>query len=188
MEHDRDWSILDVIVKNHSEITEVSLNDDLEISMDSISEDFCSQPALYAYWATLATQARSLMRTKKLEVSSKEEYIKKTLVGTLDGKVRAELELAGEKITESKVTNGIYAHPDYLQAVDELRAMQADLAECQDTVEYLQVAVEALNQRKDMLISLGAQMRQEIDNTDLTIKAQEIVGANRRRKPIQSKS
>ena len=87
----------------------------------------------------------------------------------------------GEKITEQKVLNGIYYSTEYRDEMSNLYELKEELLELQSQLSVLDIARESMNQRKDMLISLGAQLRQEGNNLDLTInqmssKASEIVG------------
>lgn len=166
----KDMSILEISVKTKKSETLADLGKDLAIDSANINESFCSQPALYAWWATVAAQAKALADKKKMEVDRQDEYIKKTLVGELDAEIRQELEMNGEKVTEGKVTNAIYVHPKYKEELTELYALKEELLELQGQVTTLEIAKEAMNQKKDMLISLGAQLRQEGNNVELTLK------------------
>lgn len=178
---ERDWSVLEVNVKTRNLEQRMNLGDDLAIEVGDINKSFCDQPAKFAWWATVAAQARSLYEHKREEVSRKEDYIRKSLVGQLDAVVRRDLELNGEKVTEAKVEKGIYAHKDYEEACQELYELRDEMLELQENYLMLEAAKTALDQRKDMLISLGAQIRQEGNNADLTIRerANNIVKATR---------
>lgn len=180
----KDMEILEIRVKTKKADRIVDLAEDLKIDSANINEAFCNQPALYAWWATVAAQAKALADRKRLEVDRQEEYLKKTLMGELDAEVRQELEMNGEKITESKVLNGIYVHPSYKEELATLYSLRDELQELQEQCTTLDTAREALNQRKDMLISLGAQLRQEGNNVDLSIKqmadkAKGVIGSKR---------
>lgn len=177
------FSILNIEVKTQSSTHQVNLGEDLLIEPEHMNEAFIEQPAKFAYWATVALQAKSLVDKKKLEVDKQEDYLKKNLIGELDGEVRKELELNGEKVTEAKVTNGIYTHERYQEEQSKLYHLKDELLELQNKFAILDIAKESMNQRKDMLISLGAQLRMESNNTDLTIKAEaakKIIGGNKR--------
>lgn len=186
---DRDMSILELNVKTKTSENTVDLGQDLKINSADINQDFCDQPAKFAWWATVAVQAQALADRKKMEVDKQDEYIRKTLIGELDSEVRMEMEINGEKATETKVTNRIYVHEKYTKEVKKLYELKDELLELQHQSAVLQVAKEAMIQRKDALISLGAQLRTEGNNsTDLSIKAaqaSEIVGSGKRgRKPV----
>ena len=181
----RDMEILEISVKTKKSENTVDLAEDLKIDSANINEAFCEQPAKYAWWATVAAQAKALVDRKKLEVDRKDDFIRKTLIGELDAEVRQELEMNGEKVTETKVTNSIYCHPRYKEEIGELYALKSELNALQQNLTTLEIAKESMNQRKDMLISLGAQLRQEGNNVDLSLrqmsdKANGVVGSRRR--------
>ena len=184
---DRDTSFLMIEVKTKTSVTQVDLNEDLRIDPMNISADFCEQPAKYAYWATVTAQAKSLVERKRLEVEKLEDYLKKTLVGELDGEVRRELEMNGEKITETKVVNGIFVHPKYVETQEKLYSLKEELVDLQQKFAVLDIARDAMNQRKDMLISLGAQLRVEGNNADVFIKdkAAEVVKSSRQKRNME---
>lgn len=138
-----------------------NLAEDLRITPDDIKGDYINHPAKFAYWAVVAAQARAALDKKKLEVDRQDEFIKKTLLGKLDKRVRDELDDAGIRITEAKVTAGIYSHARYLAAMEELHTLQGEYLELQRQYNLLSAAKDAMVHRKDMLVSLGAQLRQE---------------------------
>ena len=182
---DRDTSMLQITVKTRNSENNVDLLKDLKIYEEDINHDFCEQPAKFAWWSTVAAQAQALVDRKKLEIEQQEEYLKKTLMGELDAEVRQELEMNGEKITETKVTNGIYIHPRYNEHKEILYELKKELLELQENSTILNIAKEAMIQRKDALISLGAQLRTEASNLDMKImqeKAREIVGGRKNNK------
>lgn len=168
--NEKDWSILEVSIKTSKGMSNVDLGEDLHIDMYNINDAFLTQPAKYAWWATCYVQAKALADRKKLEVEQYEEYMKKTLVGELDQKVRLYMAECGEKITESKVTSAIYCHEDYKNAQETYFELKHELVNLQKQANVLEIAKESMNQRKDALISLGAQLRQEGVNSDLYLK------------------
>lgn len=179
----KDMEILEICVKTKSSETNINLAEDLAIDAININEAFCEQPAKFAWWATVAAQAKALVEHKKSEVERTEDYLKKTLMGELDAEVRASLEMNGEKVTESKVANGIYVHPKYKETQEKLYKLKDELLELQQKFAVLDIAKESMNQRKDMLISLGAQLRLEGNNTELVVKekaAAEVIKNNRK--------
>lgn len=167
---EKDMGILEITVRTRSSENTVDLAEDLAIDTMDINKAFCEQPAKYAWWATVAAQAKALVERKKSEVEKLDDYLKKTLVGELDSEVRMTLEMNGEKVTETKVTNGIFAHPKYKSSQKELYALKDELLELQQRYAVLDIAKDAMNQRKDMLISLGAQLRQEGGNAEVYLK------------------
>ena len=149
--------------------TKVNLEADLAISTENINQAFMEQSAKFAYWATLAAQAKSLVEQKKLEVDKQDDYMRKTLIGELDSKVREDLDNEGIKITESKVQARIYASPQYKVEAETLSRLKQELVELQKQLYLMDVAKESMEQRKDMLVSLGAMIRANV-TSDLVIK------------------
>ena len=142
------------------------LEKDLKFTEEHLNTAYIEQASKFAFWATLAVQAKAKVDKKKLEIDQKEAYIKKTLMGKLDAFVRHKLADAGKRITEAQVINEIYVQPEYLTACDELWTLQEELSELQLQSGLLSTAKEAMIQRKDMIISLGANLRQEINNIE----------------------
>lgn len=168
--------------------TETELGDDLAIDPGDINQSFIDQPGKFAWWAVMAAKARAKADRLKVAAEKQDDFIRKTLVGTLDSKVRQELELDGEKITESKVTSGIYKHADYIAAVDEYNKLREQWVQANEDASVLEAARDAMYQRKDMLISLGANMRMDMSNVELSMKKQQVADTIRAgrsgRKPI----
>ena len=171
----QDTSILELTVNTKSGMYDLDLAEDLRINKTDLSESYMDQPAKFAWYAVLAAQARAQADDLKNKIEQKEDYIKKILRGKLDAEVRKQLELDGERVTEGKVENGINCHPKYVEALEELHRLRDDYVEANENASILETAKEALNQRKDMLISLGAQMRADMSNIELSMKKQEMV-------------
>lgn len=161
--------ILNMEVTSGASTISINLEDDLAFSMDNLNKAFIEQSAKFAYWATVSAQAKHAVEAKKLEVDKLEDYLKKTLIGELDTKVREEMDNNGEKITESKVQSRIYTHPQYRATNASLFALKQELIELQKQYYLLDVGKQAMEQRKDSLISLGALLRSN-SISDVTIK------------------
>lgn len=190
----KDLSILEVTVKLPQNSYDLDLAKDSQIDVNNLNQGFIEQPTIFAWYATLAALTKSKVTRLKREVEKQDDYIKKTLIGTLDSKVRKQLEINGEKVTETKVTNAIYADVEYISNIQKLNGLKDELTDAEENSAILDVARETMIQRKDMLISLGAQVRSDYDNTgDVGLKGEEIDTdkvksiINTRRKPIRSK-
>lgn len=172
---EKDLSILSVTVNLPQNDYDLDLAKDSQIDVNNLNQAFIEQPTIFAWYATLAALAKSRVTKLKREVDKQDDYIKKTLTGKLDAKVRKDLEIAGEKATETKVTNAIYADVEYISNVQKLNALKDDLTDAEADSAILDVARETMIQRKDMLISLGAQVRSEYDGvSEVGIKGDEI--------------
>ena len=157
--------IMSIEVHTQTAHEKVNLAEELEIDNADIATAYSEQPGKFAYWATVALQARFAYERKKQEVNRQEEYLKKTLYGELDSVVRQQMELDGEKITEARVNNAINTHESYLEEQAKLYELQDELLGLQQRYLQLEIAKESMDQRKDMLISLGAHLRAENNNT-----------------------
>jgi hypothetical protein len=185
---DKDLSILEISVKLPQNTYELDLAKDSQIDVNNLNQGFIEQPTIFAWYATLAAIAKSKVIRLKREVEKQDDYIRKTLIGTLDGKVRKNLEIEGEKITETKVTNAIYADAEYIANIQKLNELKDELTDAEEQSAILDVAKDTMIQRKDMLISLGAQVRSEYDGvSDMSIKGDE-VDADKVRSILKSNS
>lgn len=192
----KDLSILELTVKLPQNTYDLDLVQDAQIDVNNLNQGFIEQPTIFAWYATLAAIAKSKVIKLKRDVEKHEDYLKKTLVGSLDSKVRKHMEINGEKATETKVINAIYADVEYISNVNKLNQLKDALTEAEEQSAILDVARETMIQRKDMLISLGAQVRSEYDGvSDVSIKGEDvdvdkvksILSAGNRRKPITSR-
>lgn len=188
--NEMNMEILKIDVKINDTNVSLDLSQDMLIDVSDINKSYLDQPSKYAYWATLAALARSKANKMKQQLDKEQDYLKTTLTGTLDAKVRNQLELDGEKITESKVTNAIYTNPEYIAYKTRIDEMTKAYLDADEQARLLEVGRATLDQRKEMLISLGAQLRSDFDgNSDLSVKdVSSIVGEGKRarRKAIVS--
>ena len=158
--------ILNVHIQVDSSSYDVNLEDDLSFSEDNINQAYIDQPVKFAWWATIAAQTKATIDQKKIEVERQEDFLKKTVTAELDIKVRRQLAEEGERVTEARVNSAIISHPDYKQAQQDLYSLQDELLDLTKQYNLIIAAKEAMIQRKDMLISLGAQLRQKFSNEE----------------------
>jgi len=123
-----------------------TLADDLPINGADITGEFMEQSELYAWWATVSELARDkVARTK---------YQLERIYALKDHEVRRTLAEAKAKVTEKIVENAVITSEEYQECMFELM-------ECKKQLGLVMAGKEALVQRKDMLISIGANMRTE---------------------------
>lgn len=157
-----------------------------DLAIEDVNDAFINQPSLFAWWATLASMARTKANQMKMDMEKQEDFVKKTLKGQLDKEVRAQLELDGEKITEGKVENGIYCHPKYKEESDKYYKLRTLYLQADADASFLETAREAFCHRKEVLISLAANLRSEMNNSlDMTSKSTSN-GSSVSRAPIKS--
>ena len=155
------WERHQANVESLVQESQADLETDLKFTPEDINTAYMEQPAKFAYWSIVAAQAKAAYDKKKLEVERQEDYMKKMLISELDKIVRHKLEDQGKRITEAMVSSNIYTHPFYAEEQQKLYALQDELLELQRQCSLLYAAKDAMIHRKDMLVSMGAQLRQE---------------------------
>jgi hypothetical protein len=128
------------------------LQDDLYINPANLQEEFLKQPELYAWWASTCELAKDLVARQK--------FLLERLSATIDHRVRLEAQQESErlgktvKMTETMVEHTVISSEEYQKAMLCYLDFKKQLG-------MLQAGKEAMEQRKDMLISLGANYRAE---------------------------
>lgn len=126
-----------------------SLKEDLEINKDDLNTEFLNQSEKFAYYGTLSEMAKDKLARNKRELELLEARIDSEIriqannIRTSDPKA---------KITEEAIKKGVVADTRYQDKVLEM-------LDASKMAGILQVAKEAFQQRKDMLVSLGANSR-----------------------------
>lgn len=122
------------------------LGDDVPISGTAIDEEFMEHSDRFAWWATVTELARDKVARTKYQLDR--------IYALVDHKVRFELNDKKAKVTEKIVENIVITSKEYQECMLELLEAKKQLG-------LAMAGKEALIQRKDMLISLGANMRAE---------------------------
>lgn len=113
-----------------------------------LNEEFVRLPSDLAYWNGQYSEALKTYLTTKLQL--------KRLEAQLQMEKRVELETQNKKVTESMVEAAI-------EIDDRHHAAQLALIESECEKEKLDGFCEALRTKKEMLISLGASLRAEMN-------------------------
>jgi hypothetical protein len=122
------------------------LQDDLNFSTNNISLAMTRQAALFAHYSNLSAQAAYQHDRAKQQVE--------LLEANLDQKFRDSLTMAGTKFTETSLKSLITKDSSYQAAVTRAHEARA-IAKMVDT------AADSFRHRKDMLIQVGADLREE---------------------------
>lgn len=128
----------------------LNVSEELAITEATLTEDYMEQAGKYAWWATLAESAKAHRDKKEIDRDKAE--------ARADKRVRKELELDGMKITESLVKSRIKLDDEYLEAV-------AEYNKAKKNATILEKISRAFDHRKEMLISVGAQLREDKGNS-----------------------
>jgi len=141
-----------------------ALAEDVVVDDNDLHGEFIRQPEIFAWWATTTELARDRVGRLKTELARKKAAI--------DASVRNEAKIENErllsianssdkktqvnlvKLTETMVENMVVTHKVYMEIEDELNEAKKQLG-------LMMVGKEALMQKKDMLISIGANYRAE---------------------------
>lgn len=137
---------------------ESTLDKDLYINRSDLSSEFSTHAERFAYYATCFEIASDKLR--RLEVDLKRMY------AVLDYQKRMEMQSSGVKTTEKMIENMVLTADEYV-------ALQTELLDAEKQVGLLKAARDSMAQRKEMLVSLGANQRTEF-RADAALMAREI--------------
>jgi hypothetical protein len=120
---------------------------DIEIDHNDLNHAFLRQAALYAYYASVHAATIRRESQAKLMLEIEEAKIAKT--------IRDKAAAESAKITEKQIEQEISRTPSYIKAAFAYNDAKAQSA-------LTAGMVEAFRQRRDMLIQLGANSREEM--------------------------
>lgn len=151
------FNLLNITLKlRNGDTREFNIKDELAISKATLNEDVIEQPGKYAWWAAVAEQAKHQRDHAETELDKAEAQA--------DYNVRLKLELDGIKITEALVKQNIKLDKEYLMALNTYNLAKKNAA-------TLDKVVKAFDQRMEALINLGANLRKEENNADISLKS-----------------
>lgn len=123
-----------------------SFKKDISVSENNLDNAMMQQAGLFAYHAAEAARAEAQYARVKLRFDVVE--------ARLYDRHRKALAAAGEKVTEKMVENAVKMDADFLAAKNLV-------IEAEMLAAFNKGAVEALKHRKDMIVQLGADRREE---------------------------
>lgn len=123
------------------------LQGDLEISESNLSKAMIRQAPLFARYSALAAKAQFQADRADQQVDLVE--------AELDSDIRDDMNAKGVKITESMVKAAVIRHPKYQKAVTRYNEAKA-------IAEMVKTAADSFRHRRDMLIQMGADRREEM--------------------------
>jgi len=136
---------------------ESSLKQDLAIDRSNLSEEFANHSRTYGWYSTAYEIALDVEQRKKAELAR--------AYAVLDVQARTNMEAAGVRPTEAKVSNVVITHPEYV-------ALQELYFEAKTSAAVIKAARDAMIHRKDCLVSLGANLRAEAASNPSILKDQ----------------
>ncbi len=138
-------------------IQTINLASILDIYEIELTSHFAEQASIFGHFSIQLAEADRLVGIAKL--SAEQQYAE------ADAYYRNEHNDAEEKYTEPSIKAEISLDEDYIASL----AVQRDAVH---NVAVLKAIVTALKMKADMLISMGAHLRQEYDMTGMTIREQ----------------
>ena len=142
---------------------ELKYQDELVFDEETINSDLKDQPSFFAWYAVLHEKANKALSVLKMTLD--------ILNASLASDIRKAAFLGAEKKpTEKYIEEQIMMTESYQEA-------QIKVFEAQKNLGILRGIKDAFIHRKDMLVTLGANMRVQMD-ADIYVKRQEIEGTD----------
>jgi len=138
------------------------LQEDLFIDSADLQGEFLRQPELFAWWASTCELAKDLV--------AKQKFLLERLAAIVDHHIREEAQKESislgktVKLTEKMVENSIITNEEYQKATFHYLELKRQLG-------MLQAGKDAIEQKKDMLISIGANYRAEASSNPSILMA-----------------
>jgi hypothetical protein len=139
----------------NGKVHKFNVQDELEIDRDYLNDGYIDQSGKYAWWGMVLEVAKMNVEQSKANLE--------LIESEADERVRAELDMEGVKITEALVNRKIKADTEYKTA-------QKALFKAKKNAGVLDKVLKAFDHRMESLISLGANIRKEENNVELTLK------------------
>lgn len=142
---------------------EIDLADVLEIDEQDISKEYTRFAAVYGYFASMLARADRALAIA--DARTEQAYAEADDFWREENK--------GEKMTEARIKSLIMLDEKYIQTKDaEIQAKYNH--------QVIKALVNALDKKGEMLISLGAHIRQEANMTGMTMRDKEMDDAVKR--------
>jgi hypothetical protein len=127
----------------------------LRIDFDNLTNEFATQAAVYAYFATLVPFAE--YTETLLDLAKDQEY------ASADDAARKELTDKGEKFTETVIRSMVQLDEQYEKVFKQHADAHYDTG-------IIKAISRSMEQRAEMLISMGAQSRHEMNMNGMNIR------------------
>lgn len=161
----------DIVILLGEETYRGNYIDDLRIDEARINDALKEQPIRFAFWGQMYALQKAISEKLKNQLERYE--------GHLEISIRAQKAQQGEKVTESVVRSLINVDP-------ERERLQNSIIRASAKLSKLQGIRDSFAQRKDMLMSLSANLRGEMEMTGMSLNEREFV--RRRTQPEASEN
>jgi hypothetical protein len=139
------------------------LLDILDINPNDLTNAFMEQASIFGYFSVLAAQADDA--AARADANKDQEF------ALADLEAREEAERNGKKLTEAQVKSLVLTDEAYVGKVRQEHVTKLD-------ARLLKAVVSALEMRANMLVSLGAMLRHEMDMQGIQVKQRMMDSAN----------
>lgn len=146
---------MDILLKVDGKSITINLADLFLIDEANLTKEYSRQAALYAWLGVVGAKADH--KASMADLAKDQEYAR------TDEAYREQFDASGRKMTEPQVKSLILIDKDYMRASANELALKYDS-------KLIQALIKALDQRADMLISLGSHLRHEVDMTGMNIQ------------------
>jgi hypothetical protein len=141
--------VLEVFGKPHK----VTIPDVVEIGEGTINKNICDQAGLYAFYGEALADARN-----KRDMCS--QALKDTRAA-IDLNVRKRTEESKAKTTEARIAAEVELNEQVVKLKDKLLALEGNVGK-------IEAIVRSFEHRKDMLVTLGANMRTDVEKGNMS--------------------
>lgn len=138
--------LTDMLLNSGSVFNPKQLQKDLAFNEHNLDDAFMSQSGMFAHYSGVAHRAARRHDQLSQQV--------KLVEAKLDQEIRQEASSSGEKLTEAAIKNRILLDPRHRKITERMLDAKAVAGMTKD-------ACESFKQRRDMLIQIGANVREE---------------------------
>lgn len=136
------------IIDENGEIRSYNLHDELRINEANLAQEFLQQPSKYLYWGSVLEKVNMYLDSAKWKLE------------VLEANLRDEARIF---FTQKNVKSNAQMIDDYAKKNQSWQDQRAQITNLEFIVKQTKLIVRSFEQRKDMLQSYGAQIRNDIN-------------------------
>lgn len=136
------------IIDENGEVHEYNMQNELKVNEVTLGQELLQQPVKYLYWGSVLEKVNAYLDTAKWQMD------------ILEANLRDEARLFFAK--QGARTNAQMID-DYAKQKDSWKIKRTEISNLEYIVKQTKLIVKAFEQRKDMLQSYGAQIRNDIN-------------------------
>lgn len=141
--------IPEILVKLEDKDYQTNWQEEVKIARETIDENMIEQASIYGWYGVLAAMVDDVAGNKKLDLAVLEAEL-------YDEHRKKALETPGSKVTEGAINSMIKQDERFIAAT-------LDVLTAKKNKNVFDAIVRSFEQRKEMLINLGAKYRKEMD-------------------------